>query len=154
MRSTTAPATPPGPSGPSPSPAPAAPPPARSGTLADALSLGLVLALAGAAVPLGATPAAADSNACTHHFSGPQICVRLEGNGARNSVTGIWTNPPEDVRSRAVSLLRDGRVIDTATATRSGRALTYTWPAGNTGSGTELCVRFRGSQRLACQTTR
>ncbi|MEE1801248.1 MULTISPECIES: hypothetical protein [unclassified Streptomyces] len=120
---------------------------------ADALFLALSLALAGIAVPLTATPAAADSSACTHHFSGPQICIRLEGRGARNSVTGIWTNPPDDLASHPVSLLRDGRLVDTATATRSGKALTHTWPAGDTGSGTELCVQFRGSQRLACQTT-
>ncbi|MFE3600365.1 hypothetical protein ACFXP3_28440 [Streptomyces sp. NPDC059096] len=128
--------------------------PRTPAVLADALTLALPLLLAAVAVPLTATPAAADSSACTHHFSGPQICVRLEGRGARNSVTGIWTNPPDDLTAREVSLLRDGRLVDTAVATRSGKALTHTWPAGDTGSGTELCVRFRGSQRMACQTTR
>ncbi|MEV7867255.1 hypothetical protein AB0P17_14410 [Streptomyces sp. NPDC088124] len=117
-------------------------------------ALALCLVLAAVAVPLSATPAVADSSACTHHFSGPQICIRLEGRGARNSVTGIWTNPPEEIASRPVSLLANGRHVGTATAVRSGKALTHTWPPGDTGSGTELCVRFRGSQRLACQTTR
>ncbi|MEV6424462.1 hypothetical protein [Streptomyces sp. NPDC051662] len=114
----------------------------------------LILALAGLAVSLTATPAAADSSACTHHFSGPQICIRLEGQGGRNAVTGIWTNPPREVTSRAVSLFRNGELIDTATATRSGKALTYRWPTEESGRDTELCVRFRGSKRMACQTTR
>jgi hypothetical protein len=114
---------------------------------------GLTLALAGLAVSMTATPAAADSSACTHHFSGPQICIRLDGQGATNAVTGLWTNPPTDLGSRAVSLYRDGRIADTATATRSDRALAYTWPTHDTGTDTELCVKFRGSQRMACQTT-
>ncbi|MFD7119762.1 hypothetical protein ACFWAA_22405 [Streptomyces sp. NPDC059922] len=114
----------------------------------------LTLALAGLAVSLSATPAAADSSACTHHFSGPQVCIRLEGQGGRNAVTAIWTNPPREVTSRTVSLFRDGQLVDTATATRSGKALTHGWPAEDTGSDTELCVKFRGSQRMACQTTR
>ncbi|MFD5030666.1 hypothetical protein ACFWM0_09635 [Streptomyces sp. NPDC058405] len=115
--------------------------------------LALVLALAGLTVSLSAGPATADSTACTHHFSGPQICVRLDGHGGRNAVTAIWTNPPARVVSRAVSLFRNGTRVDTALATRSGKALTHTWPSGDTGTGTELCVRFRGSKRMACQTT-
>jgi hypothetical protein len=112
------------------------------------------LALAGTALFLSAPPAAADSSACTHHFSGPQICVRLDGRGGRNAVTALWTNPPERLRSRLVSLSRDGQVISTAPATRAGKALRHTWPPADTGDGTELCVRFRGSERIACQTTR
>ncbi|MFE4537378.1 hypothetical protein ACFRKB_20200 [Streptomyces scopuliridis] len=131
--------------------APATPPPVPP---PRARRSALVLALAGLAVSLSATPAAADSSACTHHFSGPQICIRLEGQGGRNAVTGIWTNPPRDVTSRAVSLYRNGQLIDTATATRSGKALTHSWPAEDAGTDTELCVKFRGSQRMACQTTR
>ncbi|WP_326613228.1 hypothetical protein OIE62_05970 [Streptomyces scopuliridis] len=130
-----------------PAPPPNSPPP-------RARRSALTLALAGLAVSLSATPAAADSSACTHHFSGPQICIRLEGQGGRNAVTGIWTNPPRHVTSRAVSLYRNGQLIDTATATRSGKALTHSWPAEDAGTDTELCVKFRGSQRMACQTTR
>ncbi|MFE2031879.1 hypothetical protein [Streptomyces scopuliridis] len=130
-----------------PAPPPPAPPP-------RARRSALTLALTGLAVSLSATPAAADSNACTHHFSGPQICIRLEGQGGRNAVTGIWTNPPRDVTSRTVSLFRNGQLIDTATATRSGKALTHSWPAADAGTDTELCVKFRGSRRMACQTTR
>ncbi|MEW2549122.1 hypothetical protein AB0910_25705, partial [Streptomyces sp. NPDC047002] len=89
----------------------------------------------------------------THDFSGPQVCIRLEGRGATNSVTGIWTNPPDSLAARAVSLFLDGRFVSTATATRSGRALTHTWPSGDLGSGTRVCVTFQGSARSACQTT-
>ncbi|WP_066956916.1 hypothetical protein [Streptomyces lushanensis] len=114
----------------------------------------LTLALAGIAVSLAAPSATADSSACTHHFSGPQICIRLDGEGGRNAVTGIWTNPPDHVTARPVSLFRDGQHLDTATATRSDKALTYRWPTADTGNGVELCVKFRGSRRVACQTTR
>lgn len=113
----------------------------------------LVLAVAGAALSTAAAPAAADSSACTHDFSGPQICIRLEGQGSTNAVTGLWTNPPAGTALRAVSLYLDGRLVSTATATRSGRALSHTWPSRDTGSGTRVCVKFRGSARAACQTT-
>jgi hypothetical protein len=113
----------------------------------------LVLALAGSSLAAAAVPAAADSSACTHDFSGPQICVRLDGQGATNSVTGIWTNPPPGTASRDVSLYLDGRLVSTATATLSGKALLHTWAASDLGSGTKVCVKFRGSARAACQTT-
>ncbi|MFF3751786.1 hypothetical protein ACFYYH_15220 [Streptomyces sp. NPDC002018] len=146
--------------------APAAPAPApaesRAGSTATVPGPGrrprgrrpaLTLALAGIAVSLTATPATADSSACTHHFSGPQICIRLDGEGGRNAVTGIWTNPPDHVTSRPVSLFRNGRRVDMALATRSGKALTHAWPTARTGTDAELCVKFRGSRRMACQTT-
>ncbi|WP_329459207.1 hypothetical protein [Streptomyces sp. NBC_01497] len=113
----------------------------------------LVVALAGGALSVTAVPATADSSACTHDFSGPQICVRLDGQGATNAVTGIWTNPPAGTTSRTVSLHLGGRLVSTATATLSGKALIHTWPTRNLGSGTRVCVTFRGSARAACQTT-
>ncbi|GAA3717341.1 hypothetical protein [Streptomyces tremellae] len=113
----------------------------------------LVLLLTGTALSAATAPAAADSSACTHDFSGPQVCIRLEGRGATNSVTGIWTNPPASLAARTVSLFLDGRLVSTATATRSGRALTHTWPSSDLGSGTRVCVTFQGSARSACQTT-
>ncbi|MGA4867164.1 hypothetical protein ACPB9J_31485 [Streptomyces lavendulocolor] len=39
----------------------------------------LSTALALACVIPSATPAAADTSACTHHWSGPQVCIRMEG---------------------------------------------------------------------------
>jgi hypothetical protein len=124
----------------------------RTGRAAGA-PVALVVALAGGALAAATAPAAADSSACTHDFSGPQICIRLDGQGATNAVTGIWTNPPAGVVSRSVSLYLRGRLDSTATATRSGKALTHTWPRRNLGRHTKVCVKFRGSARTACQTT-
>jgi hypothetical protein len=111
-----------------------------------ALALPLVITTAG--------PAAADTSACTHHFSGPQICIRLEGRNHINSTTGVWTNPPKDVRTRPVTLFLNGKPSATATAKRVGETLSYTWPATDTGTGTKICVRFKGSARTACDTTK
>ncbi len=111
----------------------------------------------GLAVPLVMTtagPAAADTSACTHHFSGPQVCIRLEGNNGWNSVTGIWTNPPKHVKSNAVTLYWDGERFDTSTATRVGKTLSYTWSSMQTGTDTKLCVKFKGSSRTACEKTK
>ncbi|WP_455359510.1 hypothetical protein [Streptomyces sp. SYSU K21746] len=115
---------------------------------------GVAVVLAAASVLPAAGPAAADSSACTHHFSGPQICIRLDGRNGWNSVTGIWTNPPKGTRSRQVSLYWNGEHFDTSVATRKGSTLSYTWAGMQTGTDTELCVRFKGSRRTACETTR
>lgn len=101
-----------------------------------------------------APPAAADSSACTHHWSGPQICIRLKGHNGWNSVTGIWVNPPGRVMTRAVSLHWNGSLFDKAVAKRVGRTLSHTWSNMQTGTDTRLCVKFRGRQRMACETTR
>ncbi|WP_405680831.1 hypothetical protein OG239_02905 [Streptomyces sp. NBC_00868] len=66
-------------------------------------------ALAAAFVLSAAGPAAADSSACTHHLSGPQVCVRLECNNFWNTPTAIWTNPPKSVKTRQVTLYVNGR---------------------------------------------
>ncbi|MGW0315393.1 hypothetical protein [Streptomyces flavidovirens] len=114
--------------------------------LGAALAVPLVMTTAG--------PAAADSSACTHHFSGPQICIRLDGKDSWNSVTGIWANPPKRVKSRAVTLHWDGKRFDTATAKRVGKSLSYTWSNLQTGTDTKLCVKFKGSNRMACEKTK
>ncbi|MBT2441780.1 hypothetical protein J7E93_17000 [Streptomyces sp. ISL-36] len=114
--------------------------------LSAALALPLALAAAG--------PAAADTSSCTHHFSGPQICIRLDGNNGWNSVTGIWRNPPKGLKSKAVTLYWNGEKFDTATARRVGKTLSYTWSNMQTGTDTKLCVRFKGSERMACDKTK
>ncbi|WP_406482552.1 hypothetical protein [Streptomyces sp. NBC_01615] len=48
----------------------------------------------------------------------------------------------------------NGHHFDTATATRVGKTLSYRWAGMDTGTDTELCVRFKGSQRMACDTTK
>ncbi|WP_394427040.1 hypothetical protein [Streptomyces sp. SGAir0957] len=102
-----------------------------------------------------ATPAVADSSACTHAWSGPQICIRLTGHNGANAVTGFWANPPRSVSSRSVVLTMDGvRHGGRATAKRVGKTISYSWRRFNTGSHTKLCVRFARIDRVACQTTK
>ncbi|KUF17370.1 hypothetical protein AT728_16345 [Streptomyces silvensis] len=116
--------------------------------------LAAALMLAAASLVPSAGPAAADSSACTHHWSGPQICIRLEGRNQWNSVTGIWTNPPKRIKKRTVTLYLSGRRFNSATARRVGKTLSYTWSHFNLGpTGTKACVKFAGSKRMACQTT-
>lgn len=110
-------------------------------------------ALAAAIILPTSAPAAADASACTHHFSGPQVCIRLEGSGAWNSVTAIWNNPPSNVKRRQVHMYIDGRLDETETAKRVGDTLSYTWSTFQTDTSTKICVRFKGSQRTACETT-
>ncbi len=115
----------------------------------------LSTAVALACVIPAATPAAADTSACTHHWSGPQVCVRLEGRNHWNSVTAIWVNPPRSARARTVRLTLHGRQLGRAeTARRVGTTLSYTWSGFDTGTGTKVCVQFAGISRVACDTTR
>ncbi|MFF4602628.1 hypothetical protein ACFY12_07715 [Streptomyces sp. NPDC001339] len=101
-----------------------------------------------------AEPAAADTSACTHHFSGPQVCIRLDGRNHLNSVTAVWTNPSRGTERRSVSLFMNGRHFRTAQAHRVGNTLSYTWSTFDTGTDTKLCVKFARISRTACETTR
>lgn len=96
-------------------------------------------ALASAAVLSAAAPASASSSACTHHWSGPQVCIRLQGRNAWNSVTAIWTNPPKAVQTRSVRLTLNGDQLgETQTARRVGKTLSYTWSAMDTDTDTNV----------------
>lgn len=112
------------------------------------------VACAAAVVIPSAGPAVADTSSCTHHWSGPQVCIRLEGRNAYNKVTGIWTNPPKSVKHRKVTLYWNGKVFGTKTAHRVGRTVSYSWGTMDTGTHTKLCVKFAGSSRMACDTTK
>ncbi|WP_331718697.1 hypothetical protein [Streptomyces sp. NBC_00212] len=115
----------------------------------------LSTSLALACVIPAAAPAAADGSACTHHWSGPQVCVRLEGRNHWNAVTAIWVNPPRSERSRPVRLTLHGRQLGPVeTARRVGSTLSYSWSAFDTGTDTKVCVQFVGISRVACDTTR
>ncbi|MGW5531776.1 hypothetical protein [Streptomyces xanthochromogenes] len=112
-------------------------------------------ALALVCVVPAAAPAAADTSACTHHWSGPQVCIRVEGRNGWNSVTGIWTNPPRGEHTRSVRLTLNGHQLGRPqTARRVGSTLSYHWSGFETGTDTKLCVRFDGISRIACDTTR
>lgn len=113
------------------------------------------LALALCTVIPAATPAAADSNACTHHFSGPQICIRLEGRNSENSVTGFWANPPKSAKSRTVWLTVDGKQYGKKErATRVGETLSYHWTSWDQGTDAKICVHFKDIDRVACERTK
>ncbi|MFJ3176093.1 hypothetical protein ACIPJK_35720 [Streptomyces roseus] len=117
--------------------------------------LNVAAVLAAVAALSTAGPAAADSSSCTHHLSGPQICIRLEGNNFWNTPTAIWTNPGRKVMAREVSLFVNGkRYYGPRTATRKGKTLSYSWGRFQQDTDTQLCVRFAGIDRVACEFTR
>ncbi|MFJ7271980.1 hypothetical protein ACIQV3_35990 [Streptomyces sp. NPDC099050] len=112
-------------------------------------------ALAAAFVLSTAAPAAADSSSCTHHFSGPQICVRLEGSDVWNTPVAIWVNPPKGVKTRQVSLYLNGEMPhfsnNPGRATRVGKTLSYTWSRSQWEPEDRICVRFKDIDRVACE---
>ncbi|WP_148587813.1 hypothetical protein [Streptomyces sp. WAC01526] len=101
-----------------------------------------------------AVPAAADTSSCTHHFTGPQVCIRLEGRNHLNSATAIWTNPSPGTKHRKVTLFVKGRRFSTVQAHRVGDTLSHTWGTFDTGTDTKLCVKFADIPQMACETTR
>lgn len=112
-------------------------------------------ALAAALLLSTAAPASASASACTHHWSGPQACIRLDGKNGWNRVTAIWVNPPKQVKARTVTMTLNGhRVFRDGMAHRVGDTLSYTWPASDLGTDTRVCVRFAGINRVACETTK
>ena len=71
-----------------------------------------------------------------------------------NSVTAIWTNPPKKTRTRTVQLYSNGhKLFRLEQAHRVGTTLSYTWSTFDTGTHTQLCVRFAGITRTACDST-
>lgn len=119
------------------------------------LHLNAAATLAAAAVLATAAPAAADSSSCTHHLSGPQICIRLEGQDVWATPVAIWVNPPKKVKSRQVSLYVNGKRYrfdrNPATATRVGKTLSYTWSRSQWDPESKICVRFKDIDRTACE---
>lgn len=113
------------------------------------------LVVASVLLPIAtAAPAAADTSACTHHFWGPQVFIRLKGRNHLNSVTAIWTNPSRGTKRKKVTLFVNGKRFSTAQAHRVGGTLSHTWGTFDTGTDTKLCVKFDGISRMACETTR
>lgn len=83
------------------------------------------VALAWCAMIPTASPATADSNARTHHISGPQIRIRLESRNCWNSVTGFWADPPKKAKSRTMRLtVNSERYSSKEKATRAGETIT------------------------------
>ncbi|MGW7573039.1 hypothetical protein [Streptomyces sp. NPDC054765] len=112
------------------------------------------LTVAGAVVLSGVatTPAAhAAASACSHDWSGPQICLTTSGqSGSPNPgvVTTAWTNPPKS-RKTATVYISAPQHHYTITAKRSGGQIIGRTVPTNTGEG-KLCVRYKGSSHTAC----
>ncbi|MDT0432909.1 hypothetical protein RM649_35495 [Streptomyces sp. DSM 41770] len=112
----------------------------------------LVAVVAVLAVSPG-TPAQAAASACTHHFSGPQVCISTTGaSGSANPgrVTASWTNPPRSLTRSTVRITEPGGFSYTLTARRhDGQIVASTVPGRMMRDG-RLCARFAGSDRTAC----
>ncbi|WP_329492545.1 hypothetical protein OG618_37785 (plasmid) [Kitasatospora sp. NBC_01246] len=115
----------------------------------------LAVIAAAALLPVLAAPqaqaATRSASACTHR-GGPQVCIRVEGEGEHVSrAVAIWTNPPRDVKERTAHLLLDGREVHySQTATRHGDSVSAEW--GWFQFSGQLCVTFDGvADRKACE---
>lgn len=115
----------------------------------------VVTVAAAAAVLLAVSemPAQAAASACTHHWSGPQICISTTGeSGSPNPgrVSTAWTNPPAKRKTATVHITEPGGLSYTKTARRSkGQLIASFWPYRSMSDG-KLCARYDGSSRTAC----
>ncbi|MFF2751104.1 hypothetical protein ACFVVA_36910 [Kitasatospora sp. NPDC058048] len=117
--------------------------------------VGAVLLVVVAAPP--ASAAVRSSDACTHHWSGPKVCIEIHGEGViLREVVARWTNPPKGAQS-ATAHMREGseEYMGTQQAHREGDALVATWrplrESANRSSET-VCVTMDGAEgRWACQ---
>lgn len=104
-------------------------------------------------ITAAAVPAQAAASACTHHWSGPQICISTTGEGGSvnpGRVTAAWTNPPRGTKSARVRFVLPDGFTYTLTAHRSRRGqLVVSDHPGMQPTG-RLCVRFEVSSRRAC----
>jgi len=114
-----------------------------------------LLAVSVTALALAASldaPAHAAASACTHHLSGPQICISTTGeSGSANPgiVHTAWTNPPRGRNSATVHITEPGGQTYTLTARRRGDRLIASFTPGIQADG-KLCARYHGSHRTAC----
>ncbi|MFC7934581.1 MULTISPECIES: hypothetical protein [Streptomyces] len=97
-------------------------------------------------------PAHAVASGCTHHLSGPQVCISTTGEaGSANPgrVRASWTNPPRDRTTATVHITEPGGQTYTLTARRHDGQLVATFTPGIQADG-KLCARYQGSRRTAC----
>ncbi|MFB8085992.1 hypothetical protein [Streptomyces sp. NPDC055992] len=112
----------------------------------------LVVAAAALVSAAGAVPAQAAASACTHHWSGPQICISTDGEqGSANPghVTTAWTNPPKHLRTATVHIKEPDGFQYTVKAHRVRGQLIASFTPGLMDDG-KLCARYAGSSRMAC----
>ena len=110
----------------------------------------VVTVAAAISLAAGPTPAHASSDACTHHWAGPKICVRVEGHSVWvKRLTAEWVNPPADVQSPTAYAWLNGRLQMPKQGHRQGGRIVAFWgPFQHSGT---VCVGFAGSKRRACQ---
>ncbi len=112
-----------------------------------------VAATATALITSMETPAVAAASACTHHFSGPQICISTTGDsGSPNpgKVWTSWTNPPRNRTQATVHITEPDGLTYTVTARRRDGELVASTVPGRMMKDGKLCARYEGSSRTAC----
>lgn len=115
------------------------------------LLVGITATVLVSAVSLPAAHAAA--SACTHHLSGPQICISTNGEGGSANpgrVTTAWTNPPANRTTATVRITEPDGFSYTIKAHRSRGQLIASVTPGRLMDDGRLCARYAGSGRTAC----
>ncbi|MFI5643083.1 hypothetical protein [Kitasatospora sp. NPDC051705] len=122
-------------------------------TRACALATAAAAVLLATAAPAGAATGRRSSDACTHNWSGPQVCIAIDGHDdwARR-LTVTWTNPGATARSTA--LLHEGdrqvEVHERMTGTARGGRITAEWTDIEVAWG-HLCGSFTDTPNVwAC----
>ncbi|MFD3657944.1 hypothetical protein [Streptomyces sp. NPDC058620] len=98
-------------------------------------------------------PAQAAASACTHHLSGPQVCISTTGeSGSANpgKVWTSWTNPPRERTRATVHITEPGGLTYTLTARRRDGQLVASVVPGRLMDNGKLCARYQSSSRTAC----
>ncbi|MFJ9408807.1 hypothetical protein [Streptomyces sp. NPDC101393] len=102
---------------------------------------------------LAAPAANAAASACSHNWSGPQVCIAIsgpDGSSYPGTITATWTNPPKS-RHKATAYISTYAASVKVTAKRSGDAIKGSYNSyGTNFSNGALCARFKGSSVKAC----
>ena len=91
-------------------------------------------------------PAHAAASACTHHLSGPRVCISVTGSsGSANPgrVHTARTNQPRCSTTATVHITEPGGQTYTLTALRHGSRLVASFAPGIQTDG-KLCARYQG----------
>ncbi|MFB7620234.1 hypothetical protein [Kitasatospora sp. NPDC056181] len=120
---------------------------------AAALASAAAIVLLATAAPAGAAAGRRSSDACTHNWSGPKVCIAIDGHDdwARR-LTVTWTNPGKATRSTA--LLHEGdhqvEVHERMTGTARDGRITAEWTDIEVAWG-RLCGSFTDTPNVwAC----
>ncbi|UQA91389.1 hypothetical protein [Streptomyces halobius] len=121
----------------------------RRAILTRTLTVAGTLAVSGIAA---APSAQAAASACSHDWSGPQICITTDGDsGSENPghVTTAWTNPPKSRKTATVYITQpDGFTYKIKAKRSGGQIIGHTVPGAQRNG--KLCARYKGSSHTAC----